>query len=185
MKIYTRTGDDGTTNLRGGSRVAKTDAHIEACGTVDELNTMLGLTRAESLPQDVDELLCRLQHELFGVGAELADWQADAGNWERIDTGRVEQLERAVDHFESSVPPLNQFILPGGGRPAALLHVARTTCRRAERRVVSLQASGVEQGALTAVMRYLNRLGDLLFVLARVVNARSHVPDEPWRKDDQ
>lgn len=181
MKIYTRTGDDGMTHLLGGVRVTKADSHIEARGTVDELNSWLGLTRAEPLPIDMDKLLCRLQHELFEVGADLSNAGSEEARCIGIDNRQVDQLEREIDRFEASLPPLGEFVLPGGVRSAALLHVARTTCRRAERRVVSLQMTGGDDCRLNGVTRYLNRLGDLLFVLTRVLNARANCSDERWR----
>jgi len=183
VKLYTRKGDDGTTQLCGGPRIAKDDPHIEACGTVDELNTLLGLVRAESLPEDIDRLLERLQHELFAVGAELATRGSARAGFVRIGDRHVERLEQEIDFFQASVSPLQQFILPGGVRAAALLHVARTTCRRTERRVVSLDATSGGSHPVSGIIRFLNRLGDLLFVLPRVLNARANVPDEHWRKD--
>lgn len=183
MKIYTRTGDDGSTGLCAGPRVAKDHPRIEACGTLDELNATLGVVRAEPLPDDVDQLLHRIQHELFTVGADLAMPGAAAAEMTRIDQSHVHQLERAIDQFEEQLPPLGEFILPGGTRAAADTHLARTVCRRAERRVVALgEASGAQAAVLPAV-RYLNRLGDLLFVLPRVLNLRAQVKDEAWRKD--
>ncbi len=183
MKLYTRQGDDGKTHLCGGPRVAKDDPHIEACGSVDELNTLLGVVRAEPLPQDIDALLHRLQHELFGIGADLAMPGSAAGGLTRIGAAQVEQLETDIDTFDAQVPPLQEFILPGGVRSAALLHVARTVCRRAERRVVSLHEASVESVPQDPAVRYLNRLGDLFFVLPRVLNARAEVADESWRKE--
>ncbi len=197
VKIYTRTGDDGQTHLCIGPRVLKDDPHVEACGAVDELNAMLGLARAESLPADVDQLLHGIQHELFGLGADLATPGTSANSRAAEATPErsppaygmglttdqmVQRLEQAIDTFEAEVPPLRQFILPGGVRSAALLHVARTVCRRAERRVVSLTFDGTDQAQPSPIIRYLNRLGDLLFVLPRVLNARADVPDEGWQK---
>lgn len=184
MKLYTRKGDDGTTQLCRGPRVAKDDPHIEACGTVDELNSLLGVVRAESLPEDIDQLLYRLQNELFAVGAHLATCGSAQAEFVRVDDRHVRQLEEEIDLFQASVPPLQQFILPGGGRAAALLHVARSICRRAERRIVSLHEVHGEEHSLGEIMRYLNRLADLLFVLPRLLNTRANVPDEHWRKDE-
>jgi len=183
VKLYTRTGDDGKTHLYAGPRVAKDDPHIEACGTVDELNALLGVVRAEALPHDVDELLHRLQHELFGIGADLAMPASLHSEAARIGERHVEQLEQDIDSYDASVPPLKEFILPGGVRSAALLHVARTVCRRAERRVVARQTLSEGEVTESPVIRYLNRLADLLFVLPRVLNARAEVADEPWRKE--
>lgn len=172
-KVYTRTGDRGTTRLVGGAERPK-DAHrIEAYGTVDELNSTLGLVRAEaaSLPptdplRTLDALLEALQHDLFDLGADLATPAAD--RWEgmdRVENSDVDRLESWIDHLNDQLPPLKEFILPGGGRVGATLHVARTLCRRAERRVVSLM--GAEDDVGTEGLRYLNRLSDLLFVMAR------------------
>jgi len=183
VHIYTRTGDDGRTHLCAGPRVAKDDPHIEACGTVDELNAWLGLVRAEPLPQDIDALLHRVQHELFSVGADLAMPAPATGVLGLLGDGAVSQLEREIDLYDGQLPPLNEFILPGGTRAAALLHGARTVCRRAERRVVSLAAAQPAPHELDSVIRYLNRLSDLLFVLPRLLNARAAVGDEIWRKD--
>jgi cob(I)alamin adenosyltransferase len=183
VKIYTRKGDDGKTHLCAGPRVPKDDPHIEACGTVDELNAWLGLARAEPLAEDIDELLHRVQHELFRVGADLAMPGPAAGAIGMLGDQAVERLEREIDLHDGQLPMLGEFILPGGTRAAALLHGARTVCRRAERRVVSLDLSQSSPGALAPVIRYLNRLSDLLFVLPRVLNARASVGDESWRKE--
>jgi cob(I)alamin adenosyltransferase len=183
VKLYTRKGDDGNTHLWSGPRVAKDDPHIEACGAVDELNAVLGMVRAEALPQDVDQLLRRLQHELFRVGADLAMCGAAEDRSNYVGDRHVEQLERDIDSYDASVPPLREFILPSGGRSAALLHFARTVCRRAERRVVRLKTDPTAPHLLDSSVRYLNRLGDLLFVLPRVLNSRAGVPDENWCKD--
>lgn len=183
MKIYTRKGDDGRTHLCCGPRVAKDDPHIEACGAVDELNAMLGLVRAEPLAPDIDALLHRVQHELFSVGADLAMPGLAAGAVSMLGDRHVEQMEREIDLFDTQLPPLTEFILPGGSRAAALLHCARTVCRRAERRVVSLDMAQDPPGMVAPVIRYLNRLSDLLFMLPRVVNARGSIDDEGWRKE--
>ena len=193
VKIYTRKGDDGRTHLCCGPRVAKDDPHVEACGAVDELNAMLGLVRAEPLAPDIDKLLQRVQHELFRVGADLAMPGLAAGAVSMLGDQHVEQMEREIDQFDTQLPPLTEFILPGGSRAAALLHCARTVCRRAERRVVSLDLAQkppgtvalgtVSLGKMAPIIRYLNRLSDLLFVLPRVVNARGSIGDEGWRKE--
>ncbi|MCE9557153.1 MAG: cob(I)yrinic acid a,c-diamide adenosyltransferase [Planctomycetes bacterium] len=180
-KIYTKTGDDGQTGLFGGPRVAKDDARIEAYGAVDELNALLGLARCESPPAELDELLVEFQHDLFALGAELAtpDPAKLGTNW--IGASQIGRLEQAIDHHDALVPPLSQFILPGGSKTASLLHVARTVCRRAERRVVTL-ARESQQPISPQTVIYLNRLGDLLFVLARRANALAGSQEEPWRK---
>jgi cob(I)alamin adenosyltransferase len=183
VNIYTRKGDDGTTNLCAGPRVAKDDPHIEACGTVDELNACLGLARAEALPRDIDDLLHRVQHDLFSVGSDLAMPAPATGALGMLSASTVARLERAIDLYDGQLAPLSEFILPGGTRAAALLHAARTVCRRAERRVVSLSSAQPYPADLVPVISYLNRLSDLLFVLPRVLNARAGKGDEIWRKE--
>ena len=164
MKIYTKTGDAGQTGLFGGPRVAKDDPRIEAYGAVDELNAALGLARAESLPPEIDTLLARIQNELFDLGAELATPNPAAHGMAVLGPAHCEALEQAIDRHEAGLPPLKEFILPGGSRGAAALHLARTICRRAERRLVTLANSSAEPVSANLVI-YLNRLGDLLFVL--------------------
>lgn len=184
MKIYTRTGDLGETGLFAGPRVGKDIARIEAYGTVDELNAMLGLVRTESLEPAVDRLLERVQHELFQVGAELATPDpAKHGAW-AIGEDHVKAMESDIDSFEIALPPLTHFILPGGTQGAAHLHVARAVCRRAERRVVRLLREEGLQEVPLVVLKYLNRLSDLLFVLARAVNAQATIADVLWRKSN-
>lgn len=180
MKIYTKTGDSGDTGLFGGPRVRKDHVRIEAYGAVDELNACLGLARTEELGQELDALLASIQHRLFDLGAELATPDAAARGQQRIAPRHAHELEQAIDHYESALQPLKQFILPGGVRGAALLHVARTVCRRAERRCVTLAALEPVNGD---TLVYLNRLGDLLFVLARAANARQDTQDVPWLPD--
>lgn len=181
MKIYTRTGDSGETGLLGGQRVAKDSPRVEVCGTVDELNAALGLARAEGPPGDLDSLLERLQHELFRLGAELASGGSFARGAGFVHPEHIQSIEREIDGREKSLAELRQFILPGGTRAAAALHLARTICRRAERRLVSaMRASGEEPPAPALV--YLNRLGDLLFVLARSANAHAGTPDVRWQR---
>jgi cob(I)alamin adenosyltransferase len=179
MKIYTKTGDDGTTGLFGGARIAKDDPRVEAYGSVDELNSIVGLARAAKAPPAIDALLASIQEELFVVGAELA---TVAGKEEKLgmklvgeeDAGR---LERAIDVFEAGLPPLKSFVLPGGSPAGAALHQARTVCRRAERAVLlaSRHTKVREQ-----ILVYLNRLSDFLFVAARQANQDAGVPDVPW-----
>jgi cob(I)alamin adenosyltransferase len=181
MKIYTKTGDQGETALLAGARVSKSHVRIEACGAVDELNALLGLARAEQLPVPLDQVLARVQHQLFDVGAELACPHPEAYGLPMIQPPHVAALEHQIDHFEASLPPLQQFILPGGAKTAALLHVARTVCRRAERRIVSLRESDPDPVAEN-VVRYINRLGDLLFVLARAANRAAGLADVAWSK---
>lgn len=181
MRIYTKTGDDGTTGLFAGPRVPKDHPRIEAYGTVDELNAVLGRARAEGLPADIDQLLGIIQSELFNVGAELATPKPESLSMPLIGPAHSERLERAIDRFETELAPLTQFVLPGGTRAAADLHIARTVARRAERQVVTLSRQPDESVASRLVI-YLNRLSDLLFVLSRVVNARAGVADVPWQK---
>lgn len=182
VKIYTKGGDRGETSLFFGPRVRKDDPRVEAYGTVDELNAVLGLARAELSDSDLREGLLRIQHSLFDLGGELATPESEARASEgkkqaRVADADVEALEAWIDQLESELEPLRQFILPGGTRGSALLHLGRTVCRRAERRTVSLADSApVSESAL----RYLNRLSDLLFVLARAVNRRSSVDEPVW-----
>lgn len=181
MKIYTRTGDRGDTGLFGGGRVPKNDPRVEAYGDVDELNAHLGLARAIEMMPRIDEVLVPIQRDLFALGALLAtpdhakmhEQLAKA----RIDEDRVAQLERAIDQGEEELEPLRAFIIPGGTPKSAALHVARTVCRRAERRVIAL-AQTTELPTLVVI--YLNRLSDLLFVLARVANRRAGAGEVSW-----
>jgi cob(I)alamin adenosyltransferase len=178
MKIYTKTGDGGDTALFGGGRVGKDDVRVDAYGQVDELNSVLGLARAEGLG-DLDALTRTLQEQLFTLGSILATPAGTkaAKAIPQLGEAWVGDMERAIDDFDRQLPPLTTFILPGGSRAAALLHLARTVCRRAERRVVPLSRAGkVEPG----VVVYLNRLSDLLFTMARVANLRAQVDDVPW-----
>lgn len=181
MKIYTKTGDAGDTGLFGGGRVAKDDPRVEAYGDVDELNAMLGLARAvEPLPR-IDEVLVPLQRDLFSIGALLATPDLDKMHGHlakaNIDDRRIRDLEHAIDECENELEPLKSFIIPGGSRKGAVLHVARTVCRRAERRVVHLERE-VEIPAIVVV--YLNRLSDLLFMLARVANLLTRMGEVTW-----
>jgi cob(I)alamin adenosyltransferase len=179
VKIYTKTGDDGTTGLLGPDRVAKDSARIEAYGTVDELNACLGVARAAGLAADHDALVARLQDDLFALGAALADPDANGRFHHAIQSSHIEGLEQTIDALESGLPALTQFILPGGTPAAAQLHQARTVCRRAERRLLTLMQTPGESVAVENLV-YLNRLSDLLFVLARAVNQSTGVADVPW-----
>ncbi len=175
-KIYTRTGDDGTTGLGDGSRVPKDDARVEAYGTVDEANSTIGMILAEDSVDDrIRDVLTEVQHDLFELGGELCIPGHTA-----VTAGYIERLERELDALNEPLPPLKDFILPGGGRAAAACHLARTVVRRAERRAQTLaHASDVRP----EVLRYLNRLSDLLFVIARTV-ARSESGQEVlWKRD--
>jgi cob(I)alamin adenosyltransferase len=174
-RIVTRTGDAGTTGLGDGSRVAKDSPRIEAIGTVDELNSAIGVILAVSLPTAVQALLTDIQHDLFDLGGELS-----IPGHAAIVPAHIERLEAAVEHYNADLPMLKEFILPGGTRPAALVHVARTVCRRAERSVVALAG---RDPVSTSSRIYLNRLSDLLFVLARALNQAGGAPDVLWQKD--
>jgi len=173
-RIYTRTGDGGSTRLASGEKVSKASSRVEAYGGVDELNAVLGLARLETEGDDVlDPMLARIQNDLFDLGADLATPARKAGAPEalRIIAGQVKRLEREIDALNESLSPLTSFVLPGGSRASAHLHHARTVCRRAERAAVAF--AGQEGGSDHAeALRYLNRLSDLLFVAARFANAR-------------
>lgn len=174
-KIVTRTGDAGTTGLGDGSRVNKDSPRIEAIGAVDELNSSLGVLLAEALPPMVSGCVTDVQHDLFDLGGELS-----IPGYKTVTDAHVERLEAAVERFNANLKPLKEFILPAGTRAASLAHVSRTICRRAERALVRLaQTEPVEDAA----RKYLNRLSDLLFVLARVLNRSAGHDDVLWRKD--
>ena len=178
MSIYTRTGDDGTTGLLGPRRVFKDAARVEACGSVDELNAALGVVRTHDLDGWLAAELTTIQSRLFHVGAELAAVTPDLpAKQDRIGDEDVTAIERWIDRLETELAPLTSFVLPGGSALGAELHVARAVCRRAERRTVALLL--VEPIELRLV-RYLNRLGDLLFVMARWCNRRAGAPETEW-----
>jgi cob(I)alamin adenosyltransferase len=176
-KIYTRTGDKGTTGLGDGSRVDKDSLRVEAYGTVDELNSALGLVLCADLPDEVRTCLTRAQHELFDLGGELC-----MPGTTLIPDNYVAGLEQALDGFNDDLPPLKDFILPGGSEAAARCHMARTIARRAERRVISLAHN---ETVNEATIRYLNRLSDLLFVIARVLARREGGTEVIWVHGDQ
>ena len=180
MKIYTKTGDRGTTGFFGGARVSKDDVRVEAYGSVDETNAVIGAARAQGLSPTVDAVLAQVQTDLFAVGAELAcvPGAEDRLGMPLIAASDIERLEHAIDAAESGLPELKNFILPGGTSGAALLHLARTVCRRAERRSVSLRNASPLRDEIVI---YLNRLSDLLFVLARRENHEAGVADVPWK----
>jgi cob(I)alamin adenosyltransferase len=172
-KIYTRTGDSGSTGLGDGSRVSKDDARVEAFGTVDELNSLIGVLLTDCPAGDITDLLTDIQHDLFDLGGELCIPGRVA-----LNDAHVERLEHHLDRLNADLAPLKEFILPGGSRPAALCHLARTVCRRAERRTVSLGAGADLNPVAT---RYLNRLSDLLFVMARALNRQTGHADVLWQ----
>ena len=179
MKIYTKTGDKGDTRLFDGSKTRKDDQRVDTYGDVDELNSFIGAAAAWLGDKDLVALLADIQRDLFTVGAQLANPKSASVTSEKshLNERRILILESSIDQFETELPPLRQFILAGGCPSGALLHVARTVCRRAERRVVALAAHvPVDE----VVIRYLNRLSDFLFVLARVVNHRQGQQENPW-----
>jgi cob(I)alamin adenosyltransferase len=181
MRIYTKTGDAGDTGLFGGGRVGKDHPRVEAYGDVDELNAVLGLVRAAEQMPRIDEVIVPVQRDLFSIGALLATPDREKMRAQlakaRIDDERILELELAIDQCESELEPLRSFIVPGGTEKAASLHVARTVCRRAERRVVALRH---DEEVPEIVVRYLNRLSDLLFMLARVANRRAGAGEVSW-----
>lgn len=182
MKIYTRTGDEGETSLFSGGRVRKDHLRVEAYGTVDELNSLLGLARAETLPDLAQQRLERIQNELFIIGADLATPMESSPAWlKRLPMDVIEPLEIEIDEMTLELPALKNFILPGGTRAAATIHVARTVCRRAERLTIRLKS---EESLNPAIIVYLNRLSDWLFTLARWINLRAGEPETRWTARD-
>jgi len=174
-KIYTRTGDDGTTGLGDGSRIPKDDARVEAMGAVDELNSAIGLVRTEALPEDIAAALSGIQHDLFDLGGELS-----IPGYQLIKADAIESLEHELDRMNADLAPLKEFILPGGTRAAAWCHLARSTCRRAERRLVTLSR---ETEISDVPRQYLNRLSDYLFVLSRYLNKAAGGNDVLWNRN--
>jgi len=173
-RIYTRTGDDGSTGLGDGVRVPKEHLRVEAYGTVDEANSVVGVVLAvPGLPEPVRNCLVEVQHDLFDLGGELS-----VPGMRMVDTGYIERLERELDAFNEDLPPLKEFILPGGGAAAAACHVARTVVRRAERRLWALARA---ESVAPELPQYLNRLSDLLFVIARVLARHEHGSEVLWR----
>lgn len=184
MKIYTKTGDQGQTSLFSGDRVLKNHALINAYGTVDELNSLLGLVLTENLSSSMKDKLLELQHQLFELGADLATpWSVQEKNSRvrRMQAPDIEALEKDMDAAELVLEPLKAFILPGGSKPAALLHMARTVARRAERELIPAAVSSPSEVNPMALI-YLNRLSDWFFVMARLVNHESHCADTKWNK---
>lgn len=174
-KIYTRTGDDGSTGLGDGTRVMKDSARVNAYGTVDELNSVLGMVLAECSNEGISTLLTRVQHELFDLGGELC-----VPGFTLVFEADITRLEQDLDRYNDDLPALKDFILPAGGRAASVCHLARTVARRAEREVLTLSRT---ETVAPAVIKYLNRLSDLLFVLARVMARESGFGEQLWHKD--
>lgn len=174
-RIATRTGDDGTTGLGDGSRTRKDGLRITAIGEVDELNSTIGLLLTEQMPEGIHDALLGIQHDLFDLGGELC-----IPGFENVADAQVARLDQLLDEHNATLPRLQEFILPGGSRAAAIAHVARTVCRRAERAVVAL---GEAEPVRPVCRQYLNRLSDLLFVLARVLNRSAGGSDVLWEKD--
>jgi cob(I)alamin adenosyltransferase len=179
MKIYTKTGDAGTTSLFGGERVLKSHYRIDAYGTVDELNSFVGLLRDQSVNQSRQEILIEVQNKLFTIGAILA---TEPGNEKvkvpQLQEADVQALEKAIDAMDANLPPIKNFVLPGGHQSVSFGHVARTVCRRAERLIIGLNA---QEKVQPLVIQYMNRLSDYLFVLCRQMTADLGVPETPWK----
>ena len=181
MKIYTRTGDSGQTSLYHGGRVDKDSQRVTAYGSVDELNSHIGWLRAHGLPDDQDKALYRVQNDLFRIGSDLATPEeavSDEGNISRLPDDAELFMEEAIDKMDEELEPLNHFIIPGGTPPAVALHVNRSICRRAEREVIRLSH---DEPVNPNIIKYLNRLSDLLFVMARFMNKQLGLPDIKWK----
>jgi len=174
-KIYTRTGDDGTTGLGDGSRINKDSLRVEAMGDVDELNSVIGLMMTETVPASLTSILTQIQHDLFNVGGEIC-----IPNYVILKQARIDDLENAIDQLNSQLSPLKEFILPGGTKVAAYCHLARTVCRRAERKLVELHRN---EKVTDISLQYLNRLSDLLFVMCRIINKEAGVSDVLWKNE--
>jgi cob(I)alamin adenosyltransferase len=174
-KIYTRTGDDGTTGLGDGSRINKDSLRVEAMGDVDELNSVIGLMMTEAVPANLTGMLTQIQHDLFNVGGEIC-----IPNYVILKQTSIDDLENAIDQLNGQLSPLKEFILPGGTKSAAYCHLARTVCRRAERKLVELHRN---EKVTDISLQYLNRLSDLLFVMCRVINKEAGVSDVLWKNE--
>ncbi len=172
-KIYTRTGDDGTTGLGDGRRVNKDSLRVDAMGDVDELNSVIGLMITEGVPYILQEQLTQIQHDLFNLGGEIC-----IPGYVILQTERIEDLEEAIDTLNDDLEPLKEFILPGGTKAAAYCHLARTVCRRAERKLIELHRT---EKVTEISLQYLNRLSDLLFVMCRMINKEAGVADVLWK----
>ena len=176
MKIYTKTGDDGTTGLQGDKRVSKSDQRIIAYGSIDEINSILGIVSSHNLDGDFMAIIKRIQNELFVAGADLSNPDLD-NQKNRVAENMIKNLEVEIDKFEGELEPLTNFILPGGEHVAALIHFARTVTRRAETQIIELEKN---EKINVLCRKYVNRLSDLLFVMARVINKRNNTPDIIW-----
>jgi len=174
-KIYTRTGDNGTTGLGDGSRINKDSLRVEAMGDVDELNAVIGLIMTEEMPTMLSDIFTQIQHDLFNVGGEIC-----IPNYVILKQSRIKDLEVTIDQFNKKLNPLKEFILPGGTKSAAYCHLARTVCRRAERKLVELHRN---EKVTDISLQYLNRLSDLLFVMCRVINNEAGVSDVLWTNE--
>jgi len=177
MKIYTKTGDDGTTGLQGGKRVSKSNLRIIAYGAVDEINATIGIILSDKIDNDITIILTKIQNSLFVVGSDLSNPDRSSKK-NRVTIEMVENLEKNIDLLEKELPPITNFILPGGHRIASLLHLARTITRRAETNVISLDE---KEKVNDECKKYLNRLSDLLFVIARTINKRDGIKDIIWK----
>jgi cob(I)alamin adenosyltransferase len=176
-KIYTRTGDDGTTGLGDGSRVNKDSLRVEAMGDVDELNAVIGILLTEPLSENIAAVLTRVQHDLFDLGGEIC-----IPGFEMVKPERIQALEQTLDRLNEQLEPLQEFILPGGSRAAAYCHLARTVCRRAERQLTRLSR---EEAVTPVSLQYLNRLSDLLFVMCRILNKDAGKADVLWKNENR
>ncbi len=177
MKIYTKTGDDGTTGLQGGRRISKSNIRIQAYGAVDEINASIGLILSNKIDDDLEKLLRNIQRDLFVVGSDLSNPDLESRK-NRITSEMVENIEKNIDRLEGGLTPITNFILPGGHEIASLIHVSRTITRRAETQVILLDESGMIN---EECKKYLNRLSDLLFVMARIVNEKNGFKDVLWK----
>ena len=174
-KIYTRTGDDGTTGLGDGSRINKDSLRVEAMGDVDELNSVIGIMLTEAMPEVLATTLTQIQHDLFNIGGEIC-----IPGYVILKQARIEDLEKKIDSLNDDLAPLKEFILPGGTKAAAYCHLARTVCRRAERKLVELHRT---EKVTDISLQYLNRLSDLLFVMCRTINKQAGVSDVLWKNE--
>jgi cob(I)alamin adenosyltransferase len=179
LKIYTKTGDNGETGLLGGIRVSKSHPGVEVVGCLDETNSLIGVVLSEAMPAEVQRMLTQIQNDLFDLGSRVAACATDTSRAAEFPPARSEQLEAWIDQAQNDLPELKEFILPGGGTAGATIHLARAVCRRTERRLVELMDSQVAR-EFSGELIYLNRLSDLLFVLARLVNRTSGRPETTW-----